>query len=67
MTEPRYPTIRIRLAGEDDNAFAILGRVRRALKDAQVPAAEIEAYTTDATAGDYPHLLRTTAAWVTVR
>lgn len=63
---PKHPDIEVRLVGEDGNAFAILGRVQGALRRAGVDQAEIEAYRTEATSGDYDHLLRTTTEWVTV-
>ena len=64
-TEPRFPEVVVRLVGEDGNAFAILGRVRRALKNAGHQEAANE-YMEEATSGDYNHLLRTTMQWVTV-
>lgn len=62
---PKYPQAQIRLAGEDGNAFSILGRTMNALKSAGVPKDEVTAYHTEATSGDYGHLLRTTMEWVT--
>jgi hypothetical protein len=54
----RHPEVVVSLVGEDGNAFAILGRVQRALKEAGVPHDEIRAFYEEATAGDYDHLLR---------
>lgn len=45
------------LIGVDGNAFNIMGYVRRAMKEAGFTREEIEAYTKDATSGDYNHLL----------
>ena len=56
---PKYPDVFVQLTGEDGNAFAILGRVRRALKKAGVDKAEIKQFTDEATRGDYSHLLAT--------
>ena len=56
---PKYPDVFVQLTGEDGNAFAILGRVRKALKKAGVDKAEIQAFTEEATRGDYSHLLAT--------
>jgi hypothetical protein len=64
MSEPKYPDITVRLVGEDGNAFAIMGRVSAALRDAGVSKEEQEAYFAESTAGDYDHLLRTAMAWV---
>jgi hypothetical protein len=66
MAEVRYPDIEVRLTGTDGNAFAILGKVRGALRYCGVEQAEIEAFMQEATAGDYDHLLRTCMAWVNV-
>jgi hypothetical protein len=62
----KYPEVEVNLIGEDGNAFAILGRVSNALKRAGVAKNECDAYFTEATAGDYDHLLRTTMSWVSV-
>lgn len=62
----KYPDIKVRLSGEDGNAFAIIGRVRRALKKAKVPSTEIEAFSSEAMSGDYDHLLQTAMKWVDV-
>lgn len=65
-TTPRYPNIEVQLSGEDGNAFAIMGAVRRALRRADVPNAEIEEFSREAMAGDYDHLLQTCMRWVDV-
>jgi hypothetical protein len=36
MSEPKYPDVSVRLVGEDGNAFAIMGRVSAALRDAGI-------------------------------
>lgn len=61
---PKYPNIHIQLVGEDGNAFAILGRVLRAMRAAGLPDEEVEAFRTEATAGDYDALLATVVRWV---
>lgn len=66
MSEPKYPDISVRLVGEDGNAFAIMGRVSAALRDAGISKEERDAYFAESTAGDYDHLLRTATAWVSV-
>lgn len=54
----------LRLVGEDGNAFAILGRARRAARSAGwLKNGKWEAYQKEATAGDYNHLLATTMEW----
>jgi hypothetical protein len=60
----RYPDVHVQLSGEDGNAYSIIARTRKALRRAGVPKTEIEAYSKEATSGDYDHLLSTTMAWV---
>lgn len=62
----RYDNVTVKLVGEDGNAFAILSRVDRALKDAGVSQAERDLYRTNATSGDYDMLLAVTNSWVNV-
>ena len=38
--QSKYPNVRVALLGEDENAFAIVERVQRALREAGVPTAE---------------------------
>ncbi len=54
----------VKLVGEDGNAFAILGRVSKALRRAGMPE-KAEEYLARATAGDYDHLLAVTLEYVT--
>jgi len=55
----------VKLVGEDGNAFAILGRVKRALVKAGMHE-EAKAFMEEATAGDYNHLLATVQKYVDV-
>ena len=64
--ETKYPDIEVELSEQDGNAFAILGRVTKALRRADVPSDEIDAFQKEATAGDYDHLLQTCMRWVDV-
>ena len=66
LQEVRYPEVWVPMVGEDGNAFAILGRVEKALRVAGVPVGEIAIFHRDATADDYDHLLRTVMQWVSV-
>jgi hypothetical protein len=56
---PKKPLVKVRLVGEDGNAFAIMGRVTRELKRAGFTK-EVEDYRKRATAGDYNNLLSVT-------
>ena len=61
---PRYPRVRVRLVGEDGNAFAILGRTKRALQSAGASPEDVAAFIGEATAGNYDDLLATVMRWV---
>ena len=58
---------KVKLTGRDGNAFAILGRVEKALRKAGYSGDETDQYLEEATSGDYNHLLRVTMDWVEVR
>jgi hypothetical protein len=64
MTDVRYPDVEIQLTGEGGNGFLIVGKVASALRRAGVT--DVVEFTTEATAGDYDHLLQTVMAWVEV-
>ncbi len=61
---PKYPRAKVRMVGEDGNAFAILGRTKRALRDAGASAEDIAAFLREATAGTNDQLLATVMRWV---
>lgn len=63
---PKHPEIIVTLTGHDGNAFTVLGRCRQAARGAALPEEEIDAFTDEATAGDYDHLLRTAMRWFRV-
>lgn len=63
---PKYPDIIVQLTGEDGNAYAVLGKVSRALRQADVPEDERQAFLQEATAGDYDRLLQVVMQWVEV-
>ena len=64
MSQPRYPDVKVKLVGEDGNAFSIMARVEAAMKRAGVDKVEIEACMEECRAADYDHLLRTCMRWV---
>lgn len=66
LSGPRYPNIEVRLSGTDGNAFSIIGKVSRVLRQAGVCADEIKAFREEAMAGDYDALLRACMSWVAV-
>jgi hypothetical protein len=64
---PRHPEVTVQLVGLDGNAFAILGRCRAAARRAGLARSEIDAFTAEATAGDYDALLQTCLRWFDCR
>lgn len=63
---PKYPHIVVKLIGEDGNAFAVLGKVIKALKKNNIPKEEIDNFQNQAMSGDYNHLLLTVMQWVEI-
>lgn len=61
----KYPDIVVELSGQDGNAFVIMGRVQVALRRAGISQQEREVFSSEATSGDYDHLLQTVMRWVT--
>ena len=62
----KYPQVQIQLTGGDGNAFAILGKVQRAMRRAGLTPDQVAEYQAEATAGDYNYLLATTMRYVEV-
>lgn len=63
----KYPKARVKLVGEDGNAFSIMARVRRALEKAKAPPEDVKACMDEMQSGDYGHLLQTAMAWCDCR
>ena len=62
----KYPKIKVRLTGNDGNAFAVMGKVKTALRKAKVSNEEIDLYLKESMSGDYNNLLATAMNWVEV-
>lgn len=60
----KYPEIHVKLVGTDGNAFAIIGKVREALRKAGVSSEERQLFMDEATSGDYDNVLQTCFRWV---
>ena len=56
----------VQLIGQDGNAFAIMGRVKQALKSAGSDKEYIDKYLSEATSGDYDHLIVVSMEYVEV-
>ena len=64
--KPKFQQVTVKLVGQDGNAFNVIGLVRGAMHRAGISKADIEAFTTEAMAGDYDHLLATVMRTVEV-
>jgi hypothetical protein len=60
---PFYLDVQVKLTGANGNAFNLLGLCRRAAQKAGVAETEIKAFVSEATAGNYDHLLATCQRW----
>ncbi len=56
---------KLKLVGEDGNAFSILARARKVLRRNGMED-KVAEFTEEATSGDYDHLLATCAKWFEV-
>lgn len=63
---PKYPEVEVQLTGVDGNAFSILSNVKKGLKKNGASSDEVNQFYSEATSGDYDHLLQTCMKWVTV-
>jgi hypothetical protein len=68
MNEPRHPEVTVQLTGEDGNIFFIIGRVRKALRRADVAEEEIDAFSREVNETEsYAAALAAVMRWVRVR
>jgi hypothetical protein len=58
--------VKVKLVGENGNAFYILGTVIKALRQAGYDREFIQQFQAEATAGDYDHLLQTVMEYVDI-
>jgi len=59
--------VKVQLIGEDGNAFAIMGKVSKALRAEGYDTDFIKTYQLEAMSGDYNHLLQVTMDYVEVQ
>jgi hypothetical protein len=64
--QTKYPHITVILTGINGNAFAILGACRKAAERARLSQEEIDTFYTEATSGDYDHLIQTCMRWFNI-
>jgi hypothetical protein len=62
-SNPRYPSVQVRLTGTDSNAFSVMGLCSRVARKAGVSDAEVKGFLHEAMAGDYDGLLQTCLRW----
>lgn len=65
-THKEAPRIKVKLTGTSGNAYAVLGRCREAAMKGHMDPAKLAEFTTEATSGDYDHLLGTAMRWFDV-
>ncbi len=65
MIEPATKPI-VKLIGRDGNPFSIMGRVKKALMRTGADKEYIDQYLSEATSGDYDHLLFVSMEYVDV-
>lgn len=66
LSDTKYPDVTVTLTGIDGNALTIIHAVSLALRHNGAPPSDIGAFVTDATSGDYDHVLQTAMRWVVV-
>jgi uncharacterized protein YpbB len=63
----KFPNVKVKLVGEDGNAFAIMGRVTTAMRRKGCTIDDIRAYREAATSSTYDHLLQVTMETVSCK
>jgi len=61
-----YEKPKVKLIGNDGNAFFILGQVKKAMKKAGASEDELVQYVQEATTGDYNHLLQVSMEYIDI-
>lgn len=65
--ESKYPQVQVQMVGRDGNAFSMIGRVMKALKEEGIPREERTKFMDEATSSeDYDALLVKIMEWVDV-
>ncbi len=65
MKEPSTKP-KVKMIGQDGNAFSIMGNIQRALKRSGADKEYIDKYIREATSGDYNHLLTVSMKYVNI-
>ena len=64
MSNVKYPNVKVKLVGEDGNAYSIMGRVQKAMRLEKLPPEAFAEYQKEAMSGNHGHLLATTMRYV---
>lgn len=64
---PPEKKAKVKLVGQDGNAFNLLGLCRVAGKKAGYTSEQLKAFSDEAMSGNYDHLLQTCCKWFEVR
>lgn len=67
MSKIRYPNIKVKLTGQNGNAFNLMGICQHAARENGVPEEEIKEFIRQCKSGDYDNLIRTCHEWFKVR
>ncbi|MCP1167348.1 hypothetical protein [Limimaricola litoreus] len=59
----KYPHIKVKLIGEDGNAYAIVGRCRQAGRRAGLSNDELSRFVDEAFSSDYDNVIITALRW----
>lgn len=65
--ELSYEKPEVQLTGTNGNAFAVLGKVTRAMRRAGANEEELSEFKEEATSGSYDHLLQTAMSYVEIK
>jgi hypothetical protein len=63
----KYPALKVSLVGTDENSLVLMGRVRDALRYAEVPAEDCLKFMEEAASGDYKNLISVCKKWVSIK
>ena len=66
MADVRFPNVEVNLLEGSGNAFAILGKVGKALRKGGASEEEVKEFMDEAKSGDYDHLLQTCMKWAEI-
>jgi len=66
MTSPLFPNVKVKLVGEDGNAFSIMGRIQRAMRSEGIDQNAIDKFLSECKSSDYDNLLQVCMKYVDI-